>query len=59
MESVVLKAKSELDVAKGKAQELEALVIKKDQVINEQKALHNQILVSYNIVIITKDSDHR
>ena len=54
MESVVLKAKSELDVAKGKAQELEALVIKKDQVINEQKALHNQILVSYDIVIITK-----
>ena len=34
-----------MDVAKGRAQELEALILKKDQVISEQKALHNQILV--------------
>ena len=45
MESALLKAKSEMDVAKGRAQELEALILKKDQVISEQKALHNQILV--------------
>ena len=45
MESTLLKAKSEMDVAKGRAQELEALILKKDQVISEQKALHNQILV--------------
>ena len=46
METALLKAKSEMDVAKGKAQELEALVLKKDLIISEQKTLHNQILVS-------------
>ena len=46
METVLLKAKSEMDVAKGKAQELEALVLKKDLIISEQKTLHNQIMVS-------------
>ena len=34
-----------MDVAKGKAQELEALVLKKDLIISEQKTLHNQIMV--------------
>ena len=46
METALLKAKSEMDVAKGKAQELEALVLKKDLIISEQKTLHNQIMVS-------------
>ena len=46
METALLKAKSEMDVAKGKAQELEALVLKKDLIISEQKTLHNQIIVS-------------
>ena len=45
METALLKAKSEMDVAKGKAQELEALVLKKDLIISEQKTLHNQIMV--------------
>merc|ERR1719347_2457712 len=48
MESALLKAKSEMDVAKGRAQELEALILKKDQAISEQKALHNQILEEYD-----------
>ena len=48
MESALLKAKSEMDVAKGRAHELESLVQKKEQVISEQKALHNQIIVSIN-----------
>ena len=38
-------AKSEMEVAKGKAHELELLVAKKDQVIAEQKVLHNRMLV--------------
>ena len=46
METALLKAKSEMDVAKGKAQELEALVLKKDLIISEQKTLHDQIIVS-------------
>ena len=49
MESALLKAKSEMDVAKGRAQELEGLILKKEQVISEQKVLHNQIIVSTTI----------
>ena len=45
MEKALYLAKSDMEVAKGRAQELESLAIKKDQVIAEQKVLHNKILV--------------
>ena len=45
MESALSSAKSEMEVAKGKAQELESLVTKKDHVIAAQKVLHDKILV--------------
>ena len=46
MEKALNLAKSDMEVAKGRAQELESLVIKKDHVIAEQKVLHNKILVN-------------
>lgn len=49
MESALSSAKSEMEVAKGKAQELESLVTKKDHVIAAQKVLHDKILVRYTL----------
>ena len=47
MESAVATAKSEMEAAKGKALGLEQLIAKKDQVIAEQKLLHNRIKEDY------------
>ena len=48
METALNSAKSEMEVARGRAQDLEAMVIKKDEVIAAQKVLHEKILEEYD-----------
>ena len=47
IELALSSAKSEMEVAKGKVQELESLVTKKDQIIAAQKIIHDKILVRH------------
>ena len=47
IELALSSAKSEMEVAKGKVQELESLVTKKDQIIVAQKIIHDKILVRH------------